>query len=158
MQKITPCLWFDTNAEDAANFYVSVFRNSKILNVSHYTENMPMPAGTVLLVSFSLNGQDFAALNAGPAVKFNEAVSFMVNCDTQEEVDYYWNKLAAGGGQTGQCGWLKDKFGVSWQVAPAIVGKLVSDPDPVKAGRVLQAIMKMNKIDLQALQRAHGQG
>lgn len=153
MQKITPFFCFDNQAEEAMNFYVGIFRNSKAIRLDYYGKDMPMPEGTVLTASFELFGQRFVALNAGPMFQFTPAVSFMVECDTQEEVDYYWNKLSADP-QAEACGWLKDKFGVSWQVAPRQLGQLISDPDPVKVGRVMQAMMQMKKIDIAGLQRA----
>jgi predicted 3-demethylubiquinone-9 3-methyltransferase (glyoxalase superfamily) len=156
MQKITPFLWFDHQAEEAMNFYMSVFRNSRILNVNRYGEGAPLPKCTVLTASFVLNGQEFIALNGGPIYKFSPATSFVVNCDDQAEVDYYWEKLGAGG-KYNQCDWLDDKFGVTWQIVPTQLGKLLSDPDPVKAGRVMQAMMKMQKIDIATLQRAYEQ-
>jgi predicted 3-demethylubiquinone-9 3-methyltransferase (glyoxalase superfamily) len=156
MQKITPFLWFDHQAEEAMNFYLSIFRNSRILNVNRYGEGAPLPKGTVLTASFVLNGQEFIALNGGPIYKFSPATSFVVNCDDQTEVDYYWEKLGAGG-KYNQCAWLDDKFGVTWQIVPIQLGKLLSDPNPVKARRVMQAMMKMQKIDIATLQRAHEQ-
>lgn len=156
MQKITPFLWFDTQAEEAAKFYTSIFPNSKINETSRYKENTPGQAGSVMTVSFSLDGQEFTALNGGPVFKFTEAVSFYIHCRDQAEVDHYWEKLSAGG-EKSQCGWLKDKFGVSWQVVPDILVKLMSDPDPVKAGRVTQAMLKMTKLDIAELQKAYDQ-
>jgi predicted 3-demethylubiquinone-9 3-methyltransferase (glyoxalase superfamily) len=147
--RITPFLWFDTQAEEAMNFYVSIFRNSKALSVNRRE-------GKVFTVSFELDGQRFTALNAGPKFKFNEAVSFYVDCDTQEEVDYFWEKLSAGG-EKSRCGWLKDKFGLWWQIIPSALGKLMSDPDPKKLQAVMQAMLKMDKIDVDVLQRAHDQ-
>jgi predicted 3-demethylubiquinone-9 3-methyltransferase (glyoxalase superfamily) len=157
-----PCLWFDSNAEAAVNFYTSIFKNSKIGNVSRYGEAgyeiHRMPAGTVLTMEFELDGRPFTALNGGPIFKFTEAVSFQVHCDTQEEVDYYWDKLSAGGDpQAQQCGWLKDKFGLSWQIVPTILGKMLGDKDAAKAGRVMNALMPMKKLDIQKLQQAYGQ-
>ena len=154
MQKISPFLWFDTQAEDAANFYCSIFKNSKILKIARYPEGSPGPAGSVMVVNFQVEGQDFMALNAGPLFKFTEAISFVINCQTQEEVDYFWNKLTANGGQESQCGWLKDKYGLSWQVTPTILGELLADKDPKKAQRVMQAMLQMKKIDIAALKRA----
>jgi predicted 3-demethylubiquinone-9 3-methyltransferase (glyoxalase superfamily) len=154
MQKITPFLWFDNNAEEAANFYVSVFKNSKILNVARYSDVGPGPKGTVMTAEFELDGQEFVALNAGPTFKFTEAISFVVNCETQEEVDYYWERLSEGG-EKSHCGWLKDKFGLSWQVTPTILGKLMADKDQEKANRVMQAMLKMDKLDIEPLQRAY---
>lgn len=158
MQKITPFLWFNDQAEEAANYYVSIFKNSKIVRVDRYqTEGAEVsgrPHGSVMTVAFVLDGQAFTALNGGPVFKFNEAISFVVNCETQAEVDELWRKLTAGGEEV-QCGWLKDKFGVSWQVVPAILDSLLRDPDPVKAGRAWQAMLAMKKIDIAALQRAY---
>ncbi|QNA43119.1 VOC family protein [Lacibacter sediminis] len=148
MQKITPFLWFDGNAEEAMNFYLSVFKNSKKIST------MPGPGGTVMGVSFELDGLEFKGLNAGPMFKFNEAISFFVNADTQEEIDYYWNSLTADGGQESMCGWLKDKFGVSWQIVPPVLGELLSHPDREKAGRAMQAMMQMKKIIIADLQNA----
>ena len=154
MQKITPFLWFDNNAEEAANFYVSVFKNSKVLNIARYSEVGPGPKGTVMTVEFELDGQEFVALNGGPQFKFTEAVSFVVNCDTQEEVDYYWERLSEGG-EKSRCGWLRDKFGLGWQVTPTILGKLLADKDQEKANRVMQTMLKMDKLDIEPLQRAY---
>ncbi len=158
MQKISPFLWFDTQAEEAATFYVSIFKNSKILKVSRYEEAGPGPAGTVMVVNFQLEGQEFIALNGGPLFKFTEAISFAINCQTQEEVDYFWNKLTAHGGQESQCGWLKDQYGLSWQVVPTILHELLGDTDQKKAQRVMQAMLQMKKIDIPALKRAFAQG
>ena len=152
MKKITPFLWFDTQAEEAMNFYCSVFKNSKVLSVT------PGPNGIAQSVSFELEGQEFIGLNAGPVFKFNEAVSFFVNCNTQEEVDALWAQLTADGGEPGNCGWLKDKYGLSWQIIPTALGELLGDPDPEKAGRVLQAMLKMNKIEIEGLKQAYAQG
>jgi predicted 3-demethylubiquinone-9 3-methyltransferase (glyoxalase superfamily) len=157
MQKISPFLWFDSNAEEAANFYVSIFKDSKILKIARYGEAGPAPAGSVMVVNFQIEGQNFIALNGGPLFKFTEAISFVINCQTQEEVDHYWNKLTAGGGQESQCGWLKDKYGLSWQVTPTILGELLADKDQKKAQRVMQAMLQMKKIDIAALQRAAAQ-
>jgi predicted 3-demethylubiquinone-9 3-methyltransferase (glyoxalase superfamily) len=154
MQKITPFLWFDNNAEEAANFYISVFKNSKLLNVARYSDAGPGPTGSVMTVEFELNGQQFVALNAGPTFKFTEAISFVVNCETQEEVDYYWERLSEGG-EKSHCGWLKDKFGLSWQVTPTIMGKLMADKDPEKSKRVMETMLKMDKLDIEPLQRAY---
>jgi predicted 3-demethylubiquinone-9 3-methyltransferase (glyoxalase superfamily) len=156
MQKITPFLWFDNQAEEAMNFYISVFKNSKVITVNRYGDRGPGPKGTVMTASFLLDGQEFVALNGGPVYKISPAISFVVNCETQPEVDDMWDKLTAGG-QEVQCGWLTDKFGVSWQIVPTVLVKLLSDPDPVKAGRVMQAMMKMKKIDIATLQRAQDQ-
>lgn len=154
MQKITPFLWFDNQAEEAMNFYVSIFKNSKVLSVSRYGEGAPASKGTVMTANFELDGQVFTALNGGPMFKFSPATSFVVHCETQAEVDYYWDKLGAGG-KPNQCAWLDDKFGVTWQIVPNILIELLSDPDPVKAGRVMQAMMQMTKIDIAALQQAY---
>jgi predicted 3-demethylubiquinone-9 3-methyltransferase (glyoxalase superfamily) len=157
MQKISPFLWFDSNAEEAANFYVSIFKDSKILKIARYGEAGPGPAGSVMVVNFQIEGQDFTALNGGPVFKFTEAISFVISCQTQEEVDHYWNKLTADGGQESQCGWLKDKYGLSWQVTPTILGELLADKDQKKAQRVMQAMLQMKKIDIAALKRAAAQ-
>jgi predicted 3-demethylubiquinone-9 3-methyltransferase (glyoxalase superfamily) len=154
MQKITPCLWFDNNAEEAMNFYTSVFKDSKVLNSSRYPDGAPGPAGQLLTANIVLNGQEFMLLNGGPVFKFNEAVSFVIDCDGQEEVDNYWDKLTEGG-QESQCAWLKDKYGVSWQVVPKQLGELMGDPDPVKSGRVMQAMLKMQKIIVADLEKAY---
>ena len=154
MQKITPFLWFDNNAEEAANFYVSIFKNSKVLNISRYGDAGPGPKGTVLTVAFELDGQKFTALNGGPQFKFTEAVSFVVTCETQEEIDYFWEKLSAGGAES-QCGWLKDKYGLSWQVVPTIIGELISETDPERSNRVMQEILKMQKLEIEPLKRAY---
>ena len=154
MQKITPFLWFDGKAEEAAKFYTSIFRNSKITGIARYPEGTPGPAGTVMTVSFELDGQKFLALNGGPQFKFNESISFVVNCETQQEIDELWEKLSADG-QKVQCGWLKDKYGVSWQVVPTILGKLFQDKDGGKTKRVGEAMMQMKKLDIATLQRAY---
>ena len=156
MQKITPFLWYDDKAEEAANFYVSIFKNSKVLSLTRYGEAGPGPKGSVLTAAFELEGQKFVALNGGPHFKFTEAVSFVVNCATQEEVDYFWEKLLDGGGKESQCGWLKDKYGLSWQIVPTVLPELLQDKDPEKANRVMQAMMKMIKIDIETLKRAAG--
>jgi len=153
-QRITPCLWFNENAEEAVKFYSSVFKNFKTRTVTYYSEGGPMPKGTVLTISFQIDGQEFLALNGGPDFKFTEAISFVVNCKTQKEIDYYWEKLSRGG-EKSVCGWLKDKFGLSWQVAPANINQLLSDKDPEKSSRVFQAIMKMKKLDIDTLKRAY---
>ena len=153
MQKITPFLWFDNQAEEAMNFYVSIFKNSKIVSVTRYPEGGPGPAGTVLTANFQLNGQEFVALNGGPRFKFTEAVSFVVNCETQQEVDEFWEKLSAGGEES-MCGWLKDKYGLSWQIVPTVLVKLLQDKDAGKAQRVMQAMLQMKKIDIKTLQQA----
>jgi len=152
-QKITPFLWFDDQAEEAAQFYTSIFKNSKILNVSRYGEAGPGPKGSVMVVSFQLEGQQFTALNGGPRFKFSEAFSFVVNCENQQEIDHYWTKLTSNGGQESQCGWLKDKFGFSWQIVPTALGKLMSG-DPQKANRVMQALLQMKKLDIATLEEA----
>ena len=156
-QRLTPFLWFDSQAEEAARFYVSIFRNSRIVTTTHYgkaaAEASGRPQGSVMTVKFLLGGQEFVALNGGPPFKPNEAISFVVNCETQEEIDEFWEKLSEGG-ETGECGWLKDKFGVSWQVVPAILGELVADSDPEKSERVMRALVHMKKLDLKALERA----
>ena|ERR1041384_7564450 len=154
MQKITPFLWFDTQAEDAANFYVSIFPDSTIANVTHLGDDVPGPKGKVMTVTFRLAGQQFIALNGGPEFPFTEAISLHVNCETQDEVDYYWDRLTDGGSEV-QCGWLKDKFGVSWQIVPTVLGELMGDPDAEKAGRVAQAMLKMIKLDIAELQAAY---
>ena len=155
MQKITPCLWFDTQAEEAARFYVSVFKDSRIGRIARYGEGGPMPKGTVLTVSFRLDGQEFLALNGGPVFKFTEAVSLIVNCRTQKEVDRMWTKLSQGGSEV-QCGWLKDKYGLSWQIVPTALAKMIADPDPARSDRVMQAVLRMKKLDLKALNEAYG--
>jgi predicted 3-demethylubiquinone-9 3-methyltransferase (glyoxalase superfamily) len=151
---ITPSLWFDNNAEEAANFYVSVFDDAEVLNVTRYTEAGPGPEGTAVTVSFRLNGQEFVGINGGPEFSFTEAVSFMINCETQDEVDHYWEKLTDGG-EPVQCGWLKDRFGLSWQVVPKVLGELLADEDPGKAKRVTEAMLKMVKLDIAGLQAAY---
>lgn len=157
MKGITPFLWFDHQAEEAARFYSSVFKNSRIETVTHYDEAgakaSGRPAGSVMTVAFNLNGEPFTAINGGPAFHFTEAVSFVINCEDQEEVDYYWDKLTEGGEEV-QCGWLKDKFGLSWQVVPVELGAILGDKDPAKASRAMQAMLKMKKIDLGALKNA----
>ena len=153
-QKITPFLWFDNQAEEAVNFYVSIFKNSKITSIDRYGEAGPGPKGTVMTASFELEGQGFMALNGGPEFRFTEAISFFVSCETQAEVDELWEKLSAGG-EKGPCGWLKDKYGVSWQIVPTILGELLNDPDPEKSKRVMQAMLQMKKIDINALKRAY---
>lgn len=157
--KITPCLWFDSEAEEAANFYVSVFKNAKIGKISRYGEAGQeihgRKPGSVMVAEFEIDGQPFIALNGGPLFKFSEAISFQVHCDTQDEIDHFWNALSEGG-EEGQCGWLKDKFGLSWQVIPSLLLELMSGPDATKAQRVTQAFMQMRKFDLAALERASG--
>lgn len=152
-QKIIPNLWFDTQAEEAAHFYLSVFDNSRVVNVTHYTDAGPRPAGTVMTVEFELDGQRFVGINGGPQFTFDEAVSFQITCDTQEEVDYYWERLTDGGEES-QCGWLKDRYGLSWQVVPTGMDEVFADPDPQRAQRAMQAMLGMRKIDVAALRRA----
>jgi predicted 3-demethylubiquinone-9 3-methyltransferase (glyoxalase superfamily) len=153
MQKLTPCLWFDTEGEDAANFYTSIFPNSKVQHIARYGSAGPRPEGTVMTVSFALNGQEFLALNGGPQFEFSEAISFQVSCKDQDEVDKYWNELSEGGEQ-GPCGWLKDKFGLSWQIVPTALPELLSNPDKEKAQRVMAAMLEMKKIQIDELERA----
>ena len=153
MPRITPNLWFDNEGEEAAEFYVSVFPNSKITAVTHYTAAGPREAGTVLTVDFVLDGNDFTAINGGPEFKFTEAISLLINCADQEEIDYYWEKLGAGG-EHGPCGWLKDKYGLSWQVAPEGMEEMLNDPDPARAERGMKAMLGMSKIDIAALHAA----
>ena len=153
MPRITPNLWFDLESEEAAAFYVGIFPNSKITNVSHYTEAGPRAAGTVLTVDFVLDGQEFTAINGGPGFTFNEAVSLMINCADQAEIDYYWERLTEGG-EEGPCGWLKDRYGLSWQVAPEGIIELFQDPDPARAERAMAAMLKMKKLDVAALRAA----
>jgi predicted 3-demethylubiquinone-9 3-methyltransferase (glyoxalase superfamily) len=152
MQKITPCLWFDTEGEEAARFYTSVFPNSKVVDVARYGSAGPRPEGTVMTVTFELDGQRFVALNGGPEFSFNEAISFQVSCEGQEEVDSFWNALSEGG-EEGPCGWLKDKFGVSWQIVPTVLPELLGDPDREKSQRVMRAMLAMKKIEIEALER-----
>jgi predicted 3-demethylubiquinone-9 3-methyltransferase (glyoxalase superfamily) len=154
VQKITPNLWFDTEAEEAANFYTSIFKDSEVVNVMYYGEAGPRPAGMVLTVTFRLQGQEFTALNGGPEFKFNEAISLLVNCESQEEVDEFWERLSEGG-EEGPCGWLKDRFGVSWQIVPTVLDKLLQDEDSEKANRVMQAMLQMKKLDIAGLQAAY---
>lgn len=154
MQKITPCLWFDTQAEEAMNFYVSIFPNSRVGKVTRYGQEGPGPAGSVMTATFVLDGQEFYALNGGPMYQFTPAISLFVGCETQAEVDELWEKLLAGG-EPNRCGWLQDKFGVSWQIIPRLLGDLLGDPDPQKAGRVMQAMLQMVKLDIQQLKDAY---
>jgi predicted 3-demethylubiquinone-9 3-methyltransferase (glyoxalase superfamily) len=154
MQKITPFLWFDNQAEEAMNFYVSVFKNSKTGSISRYGDAGPGPKGSVMVASFEIEGMQFTALNGGPHFKFTEAVSFVVNCKSQEEVDYYWEKLTTNGGKESMCGWLKDKYGLSWQIVPTVLPGLLQQKDPRKAQKVMQAMMQMKKIDINALKKA----
>jgi predicted 3-demethylubiquinone-9 3-methyltransferase (glyoxalase superfamily) len=160
VQRITPCLWFDDQAEAAAEFYTSIFKNSRIVKIARYgeagREAHGRPPGSVMTVAFELDGQAFTALNGGPIFKFNEALSLQINCETQEEVDYYWSKLSKGGDDKAQqCGWLKDKYGLSWQVVPRVLVEMISDSDPQKAGRVMEAMIKMKKIDIAQVKRAY---
>jgi predicted 3-demethylubiquinone-9 3-methyltransferase (glyoxalase superfamily) len=157
MQKITPFLWFDHQAEEAMNFYVSIFKNSKVGRVTRYGEAGPGPKGTVMSATFQLDGQDFFALNGGPHFTFSPAVSFFVNCETQQEVDELWEKLSAGGKKE-RCGWLKDKYGLSWQIIPSALGKMLGDQDAEKAKKVMQAMLQMDKIDIKGLQQAYDRG
>ena len=159
MQKITTFLWFDNNAEEAVNFYVSIFKNSKVVNITRYNDASAKaagrPEGSVMTLEFQLEGQNFVAINAGPHFKFTEAISFVVDCGSQEEVDYFWEKLTADGGQESQCGWLKDKYGLSWQITPRVLIEMIGDKDPQKAQRVMQAMLQMKKIDIATLKRAY---
>jgi predicted 3-demethylubiquinone-9 3-methyltransferase (glyoxalase superfamily) len=157
MQKITPFLWFDGKAEEAMNFYVSVFKNSKVGKVTRYGEAGPGPKGTVMSATFNLDGQEFFALNGGPHYVFTPAISFFVNCETQQEVDELWEKLSAGG-RKDRCGWLQDKYGLSWQIIPSVLGKMLGDKDGEKANRVMQAMLKMDKLDIKRLQQAYDRG
>lgn len=159
-QRITPCLWFDAEAEEAVEFYTGIFKNSRIVDVSRYGEAgrevHGKPPGSVMTVAFELDGQSFTALNGGPAFTFNEAISLQVNCETQDEVDHYWARLSAGGDERAQqCGWLKDRYGVSWQIVPSALIEMLEDPDPAKSGRVMEAMLRMKKIDIAALRRAY---
>ena len=157
MQKITPCLWFDTEGEEAASLYTSVFPNSRIVKVARYGSAGPRPEGTVMTVTFELDGQRFVALNGGPDFTFNEAISFQVDCKDQDEVDFFWSRLSEGG-EEGPCGWLKDRFGVSWQIVPAVLPELLGDPDRDKSQRVMQAMLSMGKIEIAGLERAAAAG
>jgi predicted 3-demethylubiquinone-9 3-methyltransferase (glyoxalase superfamily) len=157
MQKIVPFLWFDGKAEEAMNFYVSVFKRSKVVRVSRYGDAGPGPKGSVMSCTFQLEGQDFYALNGGPQFKFTPAISLFVNCETQPEVDELWEKLSAGG-RADQCGWLQDKYGLSWQIIPTVLGKMLSDKDPKKANAAMQAMLKMKRIDIRGLQQAYDRG
>ncbi|MDQ6652050.1 MAG: VOC family protein [Acidobacteriota bacterium] len=154
MQKITPFLWFDEKAEEATNFYVSIFKNSKVVSVTRYGEAGPGPKGTVMIVKFQLDGQEFLALNGGPQFKFTEATSLLVNCETQEEVDEFWKKLSEGG-ETSRCGWLKDKYGLSWQIVPTVLGEMMQDKNAEKSKRVMDAILQMGKIEIKTLKQAY---
>ena len=157
LTKITPCLWFDTEGEEAATFYTSIFKNSRILHVSHYGSAGPRPDGMVMMVTFELDGQEFIALNGGPEFTFDEAISFQVNCESQEELDEFWVKLSDGGSE-GPCGWLKDRFGVSWQIVPILMDELLRDPDTEKVQRAMKAVLSMGKIDIAEVQRAVDEG
>jgi predicted 3-demethylubiquinone-9 3-methyltransferase (glyoxalase superfamily) len=163
MQKITPFLWFDNQTEEAVNFYISVFKNSKIVSITRYgkeaAEASGRPEGTVMTMAFQLDGQEFVALNGGPQFKFTEAISFVVHCESQDEVDYYWEKLSKGGDEKAQkCGWLKDQYGISWQIIPSILVELLNDPDPKKSKRVMEALLPMKKIEIAGLKKAYEQG
>lgn len=155
VQKITPFLWFDGKAEEAINLYTSIFKNSKIENIAYWAEGSPYPKYQVMFSAFELDGQRFHAFDAGPMFKFTEATSFFVNCETQEEVDFFWDKLTANGGEESRCGWLKDKFGLSWQIVPAYLGEVLNSKDPVKAGRAMQAMMQMKKLIIADLKKAY---
>ena len=155
MKKIYPCLWFDNQADEAANFYVSIFKNSRITSVSRYGDAGPLPKGTVMVATFELDGEKFMALNGGPLFKFSEAISFVVKCETQQEIDHFWEKLTAGGGQPSRCGWLKDKYGLSWQIIPTALEELMSGGDAVRSNRVMQALLKMDKLDIAGLRKAY---
>ena len=154
MQKITPFLWFNDNAEEAVNFYISIFKNSKLLNVARYGETGPGANGTVMTATFQLDGQEFVALNGGPHFKFTEAISFVVYCETQEEVDKFWEKLSEGG-EKSRCGWLKDKYGLSWQIVPTVLAELYQDKDAEKTKRVMEAMLQMDKLDIKTLKQAY---
>ncbi len=156
MQKITPFLWFDDKAEEATNFYVSIFKNSRVVGVARYGDAGPGPNGAVMTVAFQLDGQEFIALNGGPQFRFTEAISFVVNCETQKEVDELWEKLSAGG-EKSRCGWLKDKYGLSWQIVPTILGEMLQDRDAKKSQRVMKAMLQMDKIDIKRLKEAYAQ-
>jgi predicted 3-demethylubiquinone-9 3-methyltransferase (glyoxalase superfamily) len=153
MQKITPCLWFDSEAEEAAEFYTSIFKNSRTLEVTHFGKGAPRPEGMVMTVSFELDGQQFVALNGGPEFNFNEAISFQVSCETQDEVDEFWSRLSEGG-EEGQCGWLKDRYGVSWQIIPTRLPELLADPDTERSERAMRAMLQMTKLDIPTMERA----
>jgi predicted 3-demethylubiquinone-9 3-methyltransferase (glyoxalase superfamily) len=155
MQKITPFLWYDGKAEEAINLYTGIFKNSKIISISYWAEGSPFPKGQVMAATFELDGQRFHAFDAGPQFKFTEAISLFVDCQTQEEIDHYWNKLTANGGSESMCGWLKDKFGLSWQIVPSNLVRMLGDRDPEKAGRTMQAMMQMKKLDIATLERAY---
>jgi predicted 3-demethylubiquinone-9 3-methyltransferase (glyoxalase superfamily) len=155
MHKITPFLWFDDQAEEAVHFYTAIFKDATIVSIAHYGEAGPGPQGSVMTITFQLHGQEFVALNGGPQFTFNEAISFVVNCETQDEIDMFWEKLSAGG-QKYQCGWLKDQYGVSWQIVPTVLGEFLTDPDPERTQRVMKAMLQMTKLDIQTLKRAYG--
>ncbi len=155
MQKITPFLWYDGKAEEAINLYTGIFKNSKIISISYWAEGSPFPKGQVMAATFELDGQRFHAFDAGPQFKFTEAISLFVDCQTQEEIDHYWNKLTANGGSESMCGWLKDKFDLSWQIVPSNLVRMLGDRDPEKAGRTMQAMMQMKKLDIATLERAY---
>ncbi len=154
-QKITPCLWFDGNAEEAIEFYTSIFENSRLIDVAYYGDAGPGPKGRVMMAKFQLEGQEFLALNGGPEFHFTEAISLSVACETQQEIDEVWARLTAGGGAPGPCGWLKDRFGLSWQIVPAIVGRMLSDPDPAKSNRAMEAVLRMGKLDIETIRQAY---
>ncbi|HUI20260.1 MAG TPA: VOC family protein [Methylocella sp.] len=154
IQKITPCLWFDRNAEEAVNHYTSIFKNSRLVSQSHYGEGAPLPEGTVLTIVFELEGQSFMAVNGGPHFKFTEALSLCVSCDTQDELDDFWEKLSAGG-EKGHCGWLKDKFGLSWQIVPSALGEMMQDKDARRTNQVMAALLRMNKLEITGLKEAY---
>ena len=156
MQKITPFLWFENQAEEAANFYVSLFKHAKITGITRYGKGAPRPEGSVMTVSFQIEGQEFVALNGGPHYQFSPATSFVINCETQDEVDHFWHNLSAGG-KPHQCGWLDDRFGVTWQIVPTILPKLLNDPDPEKSKRVMEAMLQLVKLDIDVLQKAYDQ-
>jgi predicted 3-demethylubiquinone-9 3-methyltransferase (glyoxalase superfamily) len=154
MKPITPCLWFDTHAEEAAQYYTSIFKNSKVLQVSRYPDGAPMPKGTAMMVKFIINGQEFMGLNGGPQFKFTEAVSFAIDCETQQEIDEYWSKLTTDGGKEVQCGWVKDKYGLSWQIVPDIIGELLSKGTPEQNQRLMHAVWRMVKLNINELKKA----
>ena len=155
MQKITPCLWFNGQVEEALDFYTSVFDSARVKDVSYYDKGSPMGAGAILTATFDIEGQEFMILNGGPQFTFNEAISFVVHCNDQEEIDYYWNNLTANGGQESMCGWLKDRYGISWQIVPAMIAKLMAGTEPEKSARAFQALMQMKKIDIATLETAY---
>ena len=157
MNRITPFLWFNANAEEAVNFYLSVFKNSRIVDTTRHVEGGPGPTGSVMTIRFQLDGKEFVALNGGPQFTFSEAISFVVNCDTQEEIDHFWERLSAGG-QTIECGWLKDRFGVAWQVVPTVLWQMLQDKDAARTGRVMTALWQMKKLDIAGLHKAYDQG